>query len=65
MFMAGDSEEAKQIARQLALDAGFGSCWDFGKGDKVELLEQFALSWINLAIMQGHGRDIAFKLVRR
>lgn len=65
MSMAGDSEEAKQIARQLALDAGFGSCWDFGKGDKVELLEQFALSWINLAIMQGHGRDIAFKLVRR
>lgn len=65
MFMAGDSEEAKQIARQLALDAGFGTCWDFGKADKVALLEQFALSWINLAIMQGHGRDIAFRLVKR
>lgn len=65
MFMAGDSEKAKKIARQLALDAGFGACIDFGKADKVELLEKFALSWINLAIMQGHGRDIAFKLVRR
>jgi 8-hydroxy-5-deazaflavin:NADPH oxidoreductase len=65
MFMAGDSEVAKQTARQLALDAGFGTCWDFGKGDKVVLLEQFALSWINLAIMQGHGRDMAFRLVRR
>jgi 8-hydroxy-5-deazaflavin:NADPH oxidoreductase len=65
MFMAGDSDEAKQIARQLALDAGFGTCWDFGKGDKVVLLEQLALSWINLAIMQGHGRDMAFRLVRR
>lgn len=65
MFMAGDNNEAKQIARQLALDAGFGTCWDFGKGDKVVLLEQFALSWINLAIMQGHGRDIAFRVVRR
>lgn len=65
MFMAGDSEVAKQTARQLALDAGFGTCWDFGKGDKVLLLEQFALSWINLAIMQGNGRDIAFRLVRR
>lgn len=65
MFMAGDSDEAKQVARQLALDAGFGTCWDFGKGTNVVLLEQFALSWINLAIMQGHGRDIAFRVVRR
>lgn len=65
MFMAGDSDAAKQSARQLALDAGFGACWDFGKGDKVVLLEQFALSWINLAIMQGHGRNLAFKLIQR
>lgn len=65
MFMAGDSDNAKQIAHQLALDAGFGTCWDFGKADKVVLLEQFALSWINLAIMQGHGRNLAFRLVRR
>ncbi|MBZ5856963.1 NADPH-dependent F420 reductase [Flavihumibacter profundi] len=65
MFMAGDSEKAKSVATQLALDAGFGSCLDFGKADKVELLEKFALSWINLAIMQGQGRNIAFKVVRR
>lgn len=65
MFMAGDHQEAKKITHELALDAGFGTCWDFGKGDKVVLLEQFALSWINLAIMQGHGRDIAFRVVRR
>lgn len=65
MFMAGDSDKAKAVAAQLAKDAGFGECWDFGKSDKVELLEQFALSWINLAIMQGHGRNIAFRLVKR
>jgi hypothetical protein len=65
MFMAGDDSEAKQVALQLALDAGFGTCWDFGKADKVALLEQFALSWINLAIMQGHGRDMAFRVVKR
>jgi predicted dinucleotide-binding enzyme len=65
MFMAGDSLKAKEIALQLALDCGFGSCIDFGKSDKVELLEKFALSWINLAIIQGHGRDMAFKVVRR
>ncbi|MER0439259.1 NAD(P)-binding domain-containing protein [Emticicia sp. W12TSBA100-4] len=65
MFMAGDSNNAKAIAKQLALDCGFSTCIDFGKADKVELLEKFALSWINLAIMQGHGRDLAFKLIRR
>ena len=65
LFMAGNSETAKNTARQLALDAGFGSCMDFGKEDKVVLLEQFALAWINLAIMQGHGRNMAFKVVRR
>ncbi len=65
MFMAGDNAAAKKVAQRLALDAGFGSCIDFGGGDKVELLEKFALAWINLAIMQGHGRGIAFRLVRR
>ncbi len=65
MFMAGSSEHGKQVARQLALDAGFAACYDFGGDDKVVLLEQFALAWINLAIMQGQGRDIAFKVLRR
>jgi predicted dinucleotide-binding enzyme len=65
MFMAGDSGKAKDIAKQLALDCGFGSCIDFGKSDKVELLEKFALSWINLALIQGLGRDLAFKVIYR
>ncbi len=65
MFMAGASQRAKQTARQLALDAGFEECYDFGGDDKVQLLEQFALSWINLAIMQKMGRAIAFKLIKR
>jgi 8-hydroxy-5-deazaflavin:NADPH oxidoreductase len=45
--------------------AGFAECYDFGGNDKVALLEQFALVWINLAIMQGHGRNIAFKLLKK
>lgn len=65
MFMAGDSARAKEVASQLAIDAGFSACLDFGKADKVELLEKLALAWINLAIMQGHGRNIAFKVLRR
>ena len=65
MFVAGTSETAKEIAIQLSQDAGFAECYDFGGDDKVALLEQFAFAWINLAIMQGHGRDIAFKVVKR
>jgi hypothetical protein len=65
MFMAGSSVRAKAVARQLALDAGFAQCWDFGGNDKVALLESFALAWINLAIMQGQGRNLAFKVVKR
>lgn len=65
MFMAGKSAEAKKTARQLALDAGFAECYDFGESDRVELLEQLAMAWINLAIFQGEGRDIGFKVLRR
>lgn len=65
MFVATSDEEAKQKAQKLALDAGFGVCYNFGGDDKVELLEKFALSWINLAIMQGRGRNRAFKLITR
>lgn len=65
MFCAGNDKPAKAVATQLAKDIGFGTCWDFGGDDKVELLEKFALSWINLAILQGHGRGLAFKIIRR
>ncbi|HEX2898450.1 MAG TPA: NAD(P)-binding domain-containing protein [Bacteroidia bacterium] len=65
LFMAGSSLRGKQVVRELALSAGFGECYDFGGDDKVALQEQFAMAWINLAIMQGHGRNIAFKLLKR
>jgi predicted dinucleotide-binding enzyme len=65
MFVAGSSARGKEVAKQLSLDIGFANCYDFGGDDKVPLLEQFALSWINLAIIQKHGRDLAFKLIKR
>ena len=65
MFVAGDSVRGKAVASELARDLGFGEVWDFGGLDKVSLLEQFALSWINLAIMQKNGRNMAFKVLRR
>ncbi|TAE00568.1 MAG: NADPH-dependent F420 reductase [Bacteroidetes bacterium] len=65
MFVAGSSKKGKEIAQKLSSDAGFSTCWDFGADDKAQLLEHFALSWINLAIMQGHGRNMAFKIIKR
>ena len=65
MFMCGNSKKAKDIAKQLSNDLGFENCYDFGGSDKFELQEQLAMSWINLAIMQGQGRNIAFKIIKR
>lgn len=65
MFVAGDSNKAKDIAKLLSTDIGFANCFDFGGDDKVELLEQLAFSWINLAILQKKGRNFAFKIIER
>lgn len=64
-FVAGDSDRGKKVAVQLANDAGFGACYDVGGNDRFFLMEQFAFFWINLAIMQGQGREMAFKLLKR
>ena len=65
LFVAGDSERGKQAAIQLAKDAGFAECYNIGGNDKFELMEQFAWFWINLAMFQGQGREIGFKLLKR
>lgn len=65
LFVAGDSEKGKAAAIQLAKDAGFAECYSIGGNDKFELMEQFAWFWINLAMFQGQGREIGFKLLKR
>lgn len=65
MFYAGDSAKAKTVAAQLCKELGFAEVYDFGGSDKYSLLEQFAMAWVNLAIMQGHGRGMAFKVLKR
>ncbi|MBF00151.1 NAD(P)-binding domain-containing protein [Flavobacterium coralii] len=65
MFVCGNSTKGKEAATQLAIDAGFGKCYDVGGNDKFLLMEQFAWFWINLAMFQGQGREIGFKLLSR
>ncbi|GAA4281660.1 NADPH-dependent F420 reductase [Gaetbulibacter aestuarii] len=64
-FVAGDSHKAKEVAKKLSLDIGFETCYDIGGNDKFQLMEQFAWFWINLAMFQGQGREIAFKILKR
>lgn len=65
MFTAGSSERGIQVANQLAKEIGFDNVYHFGGNEKFNLLEQMALCWINLAIMQKQGRDLAFKIIHR
>lgn len=64
-FVAGDSVKGKDAAIQLAKDAGFAECYHVGGNDRFLLMEQFAFFWINLAMFQGQGREIGFKLLKR
>lgn len=63
MFAAGTSEKAKSVAMQLAKEIGFGKVWDFGGNDKITLLEELAMCWINLAIIQKNGRQMGIKFI--
>jgi 8-hydroxy-5-deazaflavin:NADPH oxidoreductase len=64
-FTAGDSVKGKEVAMQLAKDAGFAECYNVGGNDRFQLMEQFAFFWINLAMFQEQGREIGFKLLKR
>ena len=64
MFICGDDAAAKQIVRQLTEELGFDVA-DVGGLNTAHYLEALAMVWINLAMVQGMGRDIALKLVRR
>jgi len=52
------------VITQLAEALGFDVA-DAGDLTAARLLEPLALLWIKLAVVQGQGRDIALKLLRR
>lgn len=64
MCICGDDAAAKASVSKLAEDLGFEAV-DAGPLRNARLLEPFAMLWIYLAIKQGLGPDIAFKLLRR
>ena len=64
MFFAGDDPGAKAVAAQLAQEMGFDPV-DAGPLANARFLEPLAYLWIYLAIKQGHGTGIAYKLIHR
>jgi NADPH-dependent F420 reductase len=64
MFICGDEAEAKAAVTQLAEDLGFDVA-DVGGLAMARNLEPLALVWISLANIQGWGRNIALKIVKR
>ena len=63
MFVAGDSDEAKQVVMQLGRELGYNSL-DAGPLRNASLLENLAMLWIQMAVT-GKGRQFAFKLIDR
>lgn len=64
MFICGDDPEAKATVSLLAQELGFEAV-DAGPLAMARHLEPLAILWISLANVQGLGRNIAFRLVRR
>jgi predicted dinucleotide-binding enzyme len=64
MFYCGDDVNAKRIAAGLASDLGFEPV-DAGPLSRARLLESLALLWITLAVKQGYGVNMAFRMMRR
>lgn len=64
MCVCGDDESRKPAVLRLAEDLGFDAV-DAGPLSSARLLEPLAMLWIQLAMVQGLGRDMAFSLLRR
>jgi len=63
MFVCGDDPGACEVALALARDLGFEAV-AVGKLSAARMLEPLAMLWITLA-RGGHGRNVAFGLLRR
>jgi predicted dinucleotide-binding enzyme len=64
MLICGDDAAAKKVVLDLASELGFDAI-DAGALSTARDLEPLAMLWIRLAYVQGLGRNIAFKLLRR
>jgi predicted dinucleotide-binding enzyme len=64
MLIAGDDAEAKQTVAALTEQLGF-EVVDAGNLAAAVHVEGLAEVWVHLAYGTGHGRNVAFKLIRK
>ena len=64
MLVAGDDADAKRMVMELANAIGFEAV-DAGPLAQSKYLEALAWLWISMAMKYGHGREIAFRLMKR
>ncbi len=64
MFLCGDNKAANDTVAKLAEAIGFDAVIT-GPLQHARYLEPMAMLWIQMANREGHGRDIAFRLLRR
>jgi len=64
MPVCGDDAEARNRVITLATLIGFDAV-DLGDLKAARYLEPFAMTWIHMAILLGHGRSFAFARLRR
>ena len=64
MPVCGDDAQARQRVMALATLIGFDAV-DLGPLHAARYLEPFAMTWIHLALKQGHGRKFAFGILHR
>ena len=61
VFLAGNDADAKKRVSEIATTAGFRPV-DAGPLRNAAVLENFAILWIHLATVGGHGRDFVFAM---
>jgi len=64
MFVAGPGGAGKSTTLRIVEDVGFDAV-DAGELKVARLLEPLAMLWLQPALVQGAGRDLAFVMARR
>ncbi|MBN1448356.1 MAG: NADPH-dependent F420 reductase [Bacteroidetes bacterium] len=64
MFLCGDDDTANRTVANMAEDIGFDAVIT-GPLKHARYLEPMAMLWIEMAMGNEHGRDTAFRLLRR
>jgi 8-hydroxy-5-deazaflavin:NADPH oxidoreductase len=64
MFVAGPGGAGKSTVLRIVEDVGFDAV-DAGELKVARLLEPLAMLWLQPALVQGAGRDLAFVMARR